>query len=113
MAGEALGLQVFQTGNPSLSLTASPVSEEEKDGSTMSIMRVARRTRRLVEDLIKLEGWPQGTDGLCARASAMLFNNLVIAGIKPKIYANWFHCFVVVDGNIIDITSDRIIKIKS
>ena len=46
--------------------------------------------------------------GMCAIASAKLFNDLQMAGFSVKIASNWSHCFVVVDDEyIVDVTATQ------
>lgn len=43
--------------------------------------------------------------GMCAIASAHLFNELKHAGYKPVIHATDEHCWVEVSGTVVDITA--------
>lgn len=64
---------------------------------------------------LKAREWAEGNRGhcppslemMCARASGELFKKLKRAGYKPELVFIEFHCFVVCEGYIIDITATQ------
>jgi hypothetical protein len=74
-----------------------------------SIVEIAERARNWMEHVADSEGFHPSLCGLCARASALLFEMLKDAGYDPRIAVSLRanHFFVLLDGHVIDITATQ------
>ena len=75
----------------------------------MKHVAIARSVRQWAEDLAKTtEEYPDSLGGLCAIASAELFNRLKGAGFDNTLIAYTDkHVYVVLDGYVIDVTATQ------
>lgn len=74
-----------------------------------TVVSCAREARKIAENIAEKEGWPRDLEGLCARASAVLFDLLKDNNFEPEIglSATRPHVFVMVDGYIVDVTATQ------
>lgn len=72
------------------------------------IRTIARRVRRWAERVAASNN-DYGADlaGMCAVASRQLLTELLSAGYQAKVAYQWNHCFVLVEGYIVDITATQ------
>ena len=71
------------------------------------VLHIAKRTRAWAEALARRHGFPPDLCGLCATASAQLMLALRAKGYDAVFHENYGHCFVVLNGYIIDITATQ------
>lgn len=71
------------------------------------LVRLARQARKAAEIIVKEENLPRKMHGMCARASAILFELLYEAGFKPYICFGYGHCFLEVEDYLVDITASQ------
>jgi len=77
------------------------------------LVMVARRARKIVEALRKKEVengnkiFPSRLNGMCARASTILFTLLSNEGFNPTICFGDGHCFLEVENLVVDITATQ------
>lgn len=73
------------------------------------IVECAQEARRITEGIAIREGFPKDLCGLCARASAVLFDLLKDKNYEPEIGLSSTrpHVFVMVDGYVVDVTATQ------
>jgi len=71
------------------------------------VVLLARKARKAAEYIAKEEKSPTKLHGLCARASAILFELLREEGFNPFICFGNGHCFLEVDEFLVDITATQ------
>ena len=75
------------------------------------ILEVATSVRKKMVRVAKDEGFSTDLCGLCLRASTVLHKALSRAGVKSKLimgeYGGLEHCWVTVEGTIVDITGTQ------
>lgn len=73
---------------------------------------IAKRVRVWAEEQAVIRGFDEVLCGMCASASAKLHQELQEVGVESKILYSCSetygdHCFVVVDGHIVDVTATQ------
>lgn len=71
------------------------------------VFYLARRARRFCQIVAERYNYPTNLSGLCALGSCRLSHLLTKNGIDNTIHYNWGHVFNVIDGTIIDVTSEQ------
>lgn len=75
------------------------------------VVGIAKDTRRWAEIVAEVEAFDEELNGLCARASARLFSNLINAGYQPQLILsvnhNVAHVWVKLMDHIVDITASQ------
>lgn len=74
-----------------------------------TLLACAKEARKIAENIAEKEGFPRDLEGLCARASAVLFELLEEKGFEPEIGVSSTrpHVFVMAEGYIIDVTATQ------
>jgi len=87
------------------------MTQKIKQEIPAEILKVARNVRRLVLRESANDGTPGSTCGWCEFASLQLICRLEKLGYKPVIQYGFYnenaHCWVLVCGHILDVTSDQ------
>lgn len=71
------------------------------------IRNIARRIRRWAVLQAAKHNFPDDLQGLCAIAARRLFLEFKNEGYSPKIAYQKNHCFVLVDGYLVDVTATQ------
>jgi len=71
------------------------------------VVVLARKARKTAENIAEREDLPYRMNGMCARASAILFELLRAADIKALICFGRHHCYLKVDELVVDITATQ------
>lgn len=79
------------------------------------IKQIARKTRYAMEKRVVKENilWSSKDtlEGMCAIASCNLFQRLKNRNIESRLHINEWHCFLTVDGKILDVTATQFKKL--
>ncbi len=69
---------------------------------------IAKQTRKWARDKARQEkSFPPDLNGMCGVATARLFEDLLAAGFSPEIAINSEHCFVICNGQVVDVTATQ------
>ena len=79
----------------------------------VSVLAIAEHARLWAEKTAKKEGFPSDLNGFCARASVKLFNLLKAASYDPIIGCAHGHVYVILEGQIIDLTATQFPRTRS
>jgi hypothetical protein len=71
------------------------------------VLEAAKVAREKAEQIAEQELFNEDLEGLCARASAILFSELRKRNIYARICLAYDHCFVVYDNHIVDVTATQ------
>jgi hypothetical protein len=71
------------------------------------VRRITKASRNVMEHYAKANNFNKDLGGLCFDASAYLAKRLRRNGIRSKVVASNYHCFLKLKGKIIDITASQ------
>ena len=71
------------------------------------VVKLARIARKTAEKIAKEENLPNKLNGMCARASAILFRLLKSKGFTPSICFGHCHCFIEIEDLVVDVTASQ------
>jgi len=77
------------------------------------VRSIAREARRWAERLAGTHEFGEDLGGLCAVASGHLHKKLRDAGYKSVLATNDNHCFVLLNGYVVDITATQFVRTRN